>query len=318
MTDETTKDTPPPVGPAAAVGPAAPDGPAAPVGGPAPRRAEGAEHKEKISGVFSTQIVQRVGTGTTSRKTVKKSFWFVKQLDDGNVEIQPLNMNYVPSGPKRRVPTEDFLEKFSPEPEFYISTVYPKMKELSDTVAKGEKHREKGETFSAEMEFSTALTIDEENIRANFGLGLTYLDRGDDTRANDIFERLVKLDAAFEPEHKHLFNEFGINLRKNKMYEQSVEYYERAMELSDRDEHLHYNVARAYYEKELFAQAFKSLTRALELNPGFAEAEQFRKFLLDKGLVDTHGNQISGATLPQPAQRKKAKKNPSTSYDMNF
>lgn len=168
------------------------------------------------------------------------------------------------------------------------------------------------------MEFNTALNIDEENIRANFGLGLTYLDRGDDTRANDIFERLVKLDAAFEPEHKHLFNEFGINLRKNKMYEQSVEYYERAMELSESDENLHYNVARAYYEKELFAQAFKSLTRALELNPGFAEAEQFRRFLLEKGLVDTHGNQISGATLPQPAPRKKAKKDPSTSYDMNF
>ncbi|MCK9239705.1 tetratricopeptide repeat protein [Desulfocurvus sp.] len=307
MTDETTKqDATPPVG--------------APVGGPGPRRpdAPAPEHKEKISGVFSTQLVQRVGTGTTTRKAVKKSFWFVKQMDDGSVEIQPLNMNYVPSGPKRRVPTEDFLEKFSPEPEFYISTVYPKMKELSDTVTKGEKHREKGETFSAELEFNTALSIDEENIRANFGLGLTYLDRGDDTRANDIFERLVKLDAAFEPEHKHLFNEFGINLRKNKMYEQSVEYYERAMELSEQDEHLHYNVARAYYEKELFAQAFKSLARALELNPGFAEAAQFRKFLLDKNLVDAQGNQVSGATMPQPAPRKKAKKSPTTNYDMNI
>ena len=31
----------------------------------------------------------------------------------------------------------------------------------------------------------------------------------------EIFHRLVKLDATFETEHKHLFNDFGINLRKN-------------------------------------------------------------------------------------------------------
>jgi len=278
---------------------------------------EGHKREEKISGVFSTQAVQKVGTGTTVRKTIKKTFWYVKQLDKNIVEIQPLNMNYIPSGPKRKVSTEDFLEKFSPEPEFYISNVFPKMKELNDTVNKGEKHREKGETFSAEMEFGNALNLDEENIRANFGLGLTYLDRGDDSRANDIFERLIKLDAAFEPEHKHLFNDFGINLRKNKMYQQSVEYYERAMELTDSDENLHYNMARAYYEKEDFAGAFKSLEMALSLNPNFEEAKQFRKFLLDKNLVDESGNQASGAALPTPG-KKKPKKDPSTNYSVDL
>ncbi len=279
---------------------------------------QGHPREDKISGVFSTQAVQKVGTGTTTRKTVKKTFWYVKQLSPETVEIQPLNVNYVPSGPKRKVPTEDFLEKFSPEPEFYISNVFPKMKELNETIDKGEKHRDKGETFSAELEFNNALSIDEENIRANFGLGLTYLDRGDDSRANDIFERLVKLDAAFEPEHKHLFNEFGINLRKNKMYVQSVEYYERALELAETDENLHYNMARAYYEKEEFSKAYKSLEKALELNPSFSEAQQFRKFLVDKNLVDAHGNQVAGAALPAAEAKKKPAKSASTDYSVDF
>ena len=272
---------------------------------------------EKISGVFSTQTVQRVGTGTTTRKTVKKTFWMAEEVDEKTLRIQPLNVNYVPSGPTRKVPKEDFLEKFSPEPEFYVSTVFPKMKELKESVDKGEKHREKGETFSAEMEFSNAVSIDEENVRANFGLGLTYLERGDDTKANDIFERLVKLDAAFEPEHKHLFNDFGINLRKNKMYEQSADYYERALELAGSDENLHYNIARVYYEREEFDRTAASLQQALELNPYFEEAAKFLQFLKDKNLVDEQGQAVSGAAKPDQAP-KKAKKNPNTDYNLKI
>jgi tetratricopeptide (TPR) repeat protein len=245
----------------------------------------GDKKHEKINGVFSTQIIQKVGTGTTVRKTVKKTYWMVDEQDTGEVEIQPLNVNYIPSGPKRKVSKEEFLEKFSPEPEFYISTVYPKMREMNMAVVEGEKHRERGETFSAELEFNHALNIDEENVRANFGLGLTYLERGDDSKANDIFERLVKLEAAFEPEHKHLFNEFGINLRKNKMYEQSVEYYQRALGLSQVDENLHYNVARAWFEKQDYAKVKEHLDEAMRLNPAFEEGKKFLDYLAKKNLV---------------------------------
>jgi hypothetical protein len=59
----------------------------------------------------------------------------------------------------------------------------------------------------------------------------------------------VGLEAAFAPEHKHLFNEFGISLRKSRMVDQSIEYSTRALALTSTDENLHYNVARAYFEK---------------------------------------------------------------------
>ncbi|WP_461210885.1 tetratricopeptide repeat protein [Desulfocurvus sp. DL9XJH121] len=272
---------------------------------------------DKISGVFSTQTIQRVGTGTTTRKTVKKTFWMVLQDANDTLSIQPLNINYVPSGPKRTVPKDDFLEKFSPEPEFYVSTVYPKMKEMQESVDKGEQHREKGETFSAELEFNNALNIDEENVRANFGLGLTYLERGDDTKANDIFERLVKLDAAFEPEHKHLFNDFGINLRKNKMYQQSLDYYERAIELVSTDENLFYNIARVFYEREEFDRAAANLQKAIEMSPHFEEAAKFLQFLKEKNLVDESGAAVDGAVKPDGV-RKKPKKSSGATYDMKF
>ena len=65
-----------------------------------------------------------------------------------------------------------------------------------------------------EREQSRALLEHMGNVRANFGIGLCYIDRGEREKATEVFERLVKLDAAFEDEHKHLFNEFGISLRK--------------------------------------------------------------------------------------------------------
>lgn len=235
--------------------------------------------EDRIQGVFSTQSVVKVGTGTTQRKTIQKTFWFCKENDAGDIVVQPLNVNYIPSGPTRDVPRDDFLAKFNPEPEFYVSTVFPKMQELNDTIVRGEKHRSRGAAYSAEFEFKQATNIDEENVRANFGLGLTYLDRGEQTKANDIFKRLVTLEAAFEEEHKHLFNDFGINLRKNSMFDQALEYYLRAEELVEDDENLYHNIARVYYEKGELDQCIKYLKKSLDLNPRMEESLQFMDFL---------------------------------------
>ncbi len=262
--------------------------------------AKSSRSREKIKGIFSTQSIQKVGTGTTTRKTIQKTYWFVDERDEDLLEIQPLNKNYIPSGPKRKITMEDLLAKFAPEPEFYVSTVYPKMQELNRTIQKGERHREKGENFSAELEFDQALTVDEENVKANFGLGLTYLDRGEAHKANDIFERLVRLEAAFEPEHKHLFNDFGISLRKNKMLDQALDYYRKAETLADSDENLFYNIARAFFDKENPAQSLEYLQKAIKLNPTFREARLFVKYMVEKTLISGDSPEVQ-ALMPQDA-----------------
>ena len=240
---------------------------------------------DRIKGVFSTQEIRKVGTGTTQRKTVYKGFYFVEQDDNGNIECQPLNANYVPSGQKRGITLEELVEKFAPEPEFYLNSVYPKMQELRRTIDNADAHRAKGETFAAEHEYSTALKIDEENVRANFGIGLTYLQRGENNKADDIFERLVKLDAAFEPEHKHMFNDFGINLRKAKMFQQAITYYNRALEMTTGDEHLHINMARALFETKDVEGCVEQLLTALKLVPQQEQAAKFLHWLVEKKLV---------------------------------
>ncbi|QLA15353.1 tetratricopeptide repeat protein [Desulfolutivibrio sulfoxidireducens] len=258
---------------------------------------------DRIKGVFSTQSIQRVGTGTTTRKTIQKMYWFVEERGDKLLDIQPLNKNYIPTGPKRKITMEELLEKFAPEPEFYVSTVYPKMRELNMTIVKGETHRRKGEIFSAELEFGQALAVDEENVRANFGLGLTYLDRGEANKAQDIFERLVRLDAAFDQEHKHLFNEFGINLRKNKMLDQALDYYKRAETLADADENLHYNIARAFFEKKDMEMCFEYLKKALDINPDLVAAKKFLAYLTERQLLPGQAAPHARPSPEEPTQQ---------------
>ena len=246
-------------------------------------QAKAAQNVE-IRGVFSTQEIRKVGTGTTTRKSVHKSFWFVEQHGD-DIECQPLNTNYVPSGPKRHITMDELIAKFSPEPEFYMNSVYPKMQELQDTLEKGDKHREKDETFAAELEYTRALKIDKENVQANFGIGLTYLERGDTEKAQNIFERLVNLEGAFEAEHKHLFNEFGINLRKNKMLDASVKYYQRALQLSAGDENLHMNLARVFLETKDINSCVNHLLDALKIAPRHESSLKFLGWMIQKNLV---------------------------------
>ncbi|WP_242652964.1 tetratricopeptide repeat protein [Pseudodesulfovibrio hydrargyri] len=242
---------------------------------------------EKISGAFSTESVSQVGTGTTQRKTVQKAYWFAEEGEpdeDGTriILVRPLNSKNVPTGPREPVTLPDFLSRFSPEIEFYHAEVFPRMRELKDTIVRAEEQRDQGAYYSAQFEFEAALGLDVQNVRANFGLGLTYMARGDAEKADDIFKRVVSLDATFAPEHKHLFNEFGISLRKSGLTDQAVEYYSRALTITEDDENLFYNIARAYYERGDEAECRENLQRALELDPNLDVALQFMEFLEGK------------------------------------
>ncbi|MGV6996123.1 tetratricopeptide repeat protein [Desulfovibrio sp. QI0430] len=280
--------------------------------GQTPKSAQGDSHnsgKTDVRGVFSTQEVRRVGTGTTTRKTVQKTFWFIEQHGK-EIDCQPLNTNYVPSGPKRKITLDELISKFSPEPEFYLNSVFPKMQEIQRSIDNGDEHRENGENFAAEFEYTRALKVDEENVRANFGIGLTYLERGDNAKAQDIFQRLVKLEAAFEPEHKHLFNEFGINLRKSKMLQESFEYYQRALELSPTDENLYMNMARVLLELKDIGQCVDYLLKALELAPRHETSLKFLAWLIQKQLVPA--DRLEGVRAALQAAQNGAAQKPKT------
>lgn len=236
---------------------------------------EGTAPKEHFAGVFSLQKTIKIGAGATSRRVAQSSFFFVSENEEGQLIMQALGPLGLPVGTKTPITREDLLKSYLPEPGMYQQTVLPKMREVQVSVARGEKFRKRGETFTAEFEFNKALALDEENVRANFGIGLCYLSRGEKQKADEVFRRVVSIEAAYEPEHKHLFNEFGINLRRNGMYEQALDYYGRALDFAKDDEHLFFNIARTHIERRDLGRAREALEQALAINPDFAEARDY-------------------------------------------
>lgn len=222
---------------------------------------------EPLVCVFSSVHEIKIGSGTTSRKQKSKMLWYVEQKDDETYEIQKVNSHFVPTGKSEVISFDQLMQHYAPEVEIHMAKVGPAMRRLHETLDKGDNHRHAQELDEAEDEYSRALEVDEENVRAIFGLGIVYTERNNVANAQAVFKQLVHMEAAFQEEHKHLFNEFGISLRKNRMFHEAVRYYSRALEFCEEgDEHLYYNLARVFYEQGDWANCFDNVRKALDLN----------------------------------------------------
>ncbi|GAB1409329.1 tetratricopeptide repeat protein [Desulfovibrionales bacterium] len=220
-----------------------------------------------------------IGTGTTARKEESTLYFYAAQVRDDVLALQSLNAQWAPSGPVTEITWEQLVADYQPEVDLFLTKVKPVMKTIAKSVARGDRYRSNGAPFSAAREYNTALGLDEHNVRALFGLGLTYLQYNQPDKAKAVFEQMIVLEGLADPEYKHLFNQFGIELRKKKMIEESRRYYARAIELCQADENLYFNLARAFHEGGQMSEAAHMLGICLEMNPSHCEAKSFQKYL---------------------------------------
>lgn len=236
---------------------------------------------KKVSGIFFEESNVTLGTGHTQKTQKLKNYCIADQIDDNQVKLTYLGDEGSPTGIEINMPIDEFLKRFTFEPDYVPPKPKSKDQKLADKhSAMAEKHRERKEFFSAEWEYNKALKIEPENIRANFGVGTLYMEMGETDKAKGIFKKLTQIEAMFEEENKHIFNEFGISLRKAKMYEEALANYMKAIEISPQDENLFFNIARLHYELNDPQKARDWLKKALDLNPHFWEAKQFSDYLL--------------------------------------
>ena len=226
----------------------------------------------RVRCAFSTAEEIKVGVGSAQRKRLSKLYWYVEELGAEKFTLRQINANKVPFGGEQVIGLKELMKDFTPEVEFFETEVVPAMELLEDYLDEGDHHREEGRLYSAEGAYQSALGLDESNVRALFNLGIVYLDLHNLDRARDMLSQLVKLKSAFSGKDQHLFNEFGISLRKNGLFDEAVEYYSHALEYVANDEHLYYNLARAHYERGDWKECVAALTRSRELNPDLSAA----------------------------------------------
>ncbi|MFV0420636.1 tetratricopeptide repeat protein [Oleidesulfovibrio sp.] len=231
----------------------------------------------EILGVYSLQQDAVVGVGGTQSFKQQVTYWYVRRLQADLYEVQPLNAHHVPSGIRREHNEMDFLRKYVPEPSYYKTHTVPALNSLKNKLHEGEALLEQGDLDEAERMFIKALMIDGLNVTGNFGLGEVYSEKKDYIRLKRVIDTLLGIDEAFQKEQKARFNKFGISLRKNGHYDESLRFYNRALEVAE-DDHLHFNVARVHFEKGDLDSCMLHLERALVLNSEFLEAQKFLKY----------------------------------------
>jgi tetratricopeptide (TPR) repeat protein len=248
----------------------------------------------KVEGYYVEHVSITLGTGATSRKSRGENIYLARELSDGQIEISLLNMNGEPTNIREIIPPDEFHHRCRPCPD-YVPLKQRRLQASEDArqradkmAARGNLHLKLREYNSAEFEFGQALKLDEENVRAAYGMGKLKLALGETDAAKEIFRRLASIEALFEEENKHVFNEFGIDLRQQKMYDEAIANYRKALEISQWDPVLYFNLARALVGRELYPEALAALHQALEIKAEFPEAQKLERYIrnrMEKGDV---------------------------------
>lgn len=118
--------------------------------------------------------------------------------------------------------------------------------------------------------------------------------KNDSSLKADIADRFIKAERyqdAFEileealkhdPEAIFLYNRIGIAARKLEDFPTAERYYKKALELAPKDEYLHFNLGRLYFDMQQWNDMAHAAQKALDLNPEFKEASKMLGFARKK------------------------------------
>lgn len=236
-------------------------------------------------GIYSRTSEKAVGSGLTCRASTHKTYWYVRRTGLETYEIQPLNSSNIPSGHRQVISKGQLMKSYEPEPGYYESKTLPILKSLQRKIDLGEKFLHQALLSQAEKEFLKATMIHEENLEANIGLGNIYIKNKEFGKVKKVLKVLLNADLTLNNQQRHQFNIFGISLRKSGQFDDAIRYYNKALKFNEDDENLHFNIARAYYERQNQGDldACKHhLHTALSLRPNFDEGLQFHAHLLEE------------------------------------
>ena len=240
-----------------------------------------------IDGIYYEQKAMETGTmGTrqTSAETHALHYW-LKENGNGEVDVHYLKPDSTPTAiVVETVTKEDFEKRFKDcsthACEFKKKTPEEKKAEAAEKkIRLGDKHLKKKEFNAATFEFGQALKVDNQNLNAHLGKGKAHIALGETDKAKEHFNEMAHNEELYTEVHKHIFNELGMTLRRNGMFEEAVNNYEKALDIDTNDEALYFNMARAYKEWGKSPEALTNIQKAIKLNPEFAEALNFLKTL---------------------------------------
>ena len=255
----------------------------------------------EYKGVYSTFEYEQ---NSAPAEQTKRN-WLVWFTDNDTVMIQALSVQNTVAGQQYRLRIEDFIHRFVEEPDVllppqvlahahlvehearslpdepykfvlkdkYGGEVTPELVSSSEAL---ELARKEAERFAEEQKTPENVS---KNLKASFEEALVALENGDRRNALKVLTKLAESKEGIVPEHKHVFADFGSNLRKQKLPAAALQHQLRVVELSPDDDHALFNVARVYYDMGDFGNTIRYLNRAISLNKNLRPAKLFLEYV---------------------------------------
>lgn len=214
--------------------------------------------KSKFLGVYSRRNL------VANLSSTKKKLYFVWKFSADAYAIQELDRAFLPKSDIAKVPEDVFKASFVPEPSILATPV--ETPAFSNFEKKGETEKKARPAPPKDRKISRARQL-ENDMRNNFRKALSALVRPRERQgALAALEQLVRLKRGILPEHKHMFRDFGVSLRKKNLINLALESAARVLEFSPDDDHAHFNIARIYVLQGAYNKAIAHLERAINLN----------------------------------------------------
>lgn len=215
----------------------------------------------KFLGVYSLK--------TSTRSGARPKF-FIWELPDGSYAAQELDAAMTQRGSARGIPHDGLAKAFVFEPSILAAPVTtPDFRPMIKPVtAQAPAEDDASDATLSELERARRVKQLETAMRDGFERAMRALGRQRERKgALAALERIATTRDGIEPEHKFMFRDFGVALRKKKLLDLAITCARRVVELAPHDDHARFNLARALGLAGNYDEAEAQLAAARKLNP---------------------------------------------------
>lgn len=207
----------------------------------------------------------------------KGPMFFVWRLGEGYYAIQELDQAFTPKGAVLGIEAARFEAAFRLEPSLLAAPMTaPDFRHLSVPKAATELT----DSALADLEKARQAKQVETDLRSSFSKAMRSLARPRERGAAiAAIERIAYARKGIVPEHKHMFRDFGVALRKKSLNDLAIACAARAVELAPDDDHAHFNLARLLGIKGRFVEADEELGIAMKLDPTEKVYDRLSRYL---------------------------------------
>ena len=236
-----------------------------------------------------------------------KALYFVWQTETGDYIVQRIDSARKPVGVPERVAHDVLLHNFVPEAPPTPQPVMPQDDGLPASEPAGQAQGAAAYRAAADREqeliFAPPSAADnasgdgdeefrrlelarkakqlEAAMRETFRKTLLRLKRPKEQRAAlAALEQMAAAREGIVPEHRHMFRDFGVQLRKQSQPDTALHFSRRVVNLAPGDDHALFNMARILCDLRKFDEAEQRLAQAMKIDASEPVYRRMRDYIM--------------------------------------